>query len=147
MRTLGSSVDGDHIETQWQRPPFVVYLKKIASGANDFALLAPSHRLERSTKVVFGALPDFDDEQQLVLTGDDVQFAGAAAQVAGQHLGASALHMADGEGFASQSALHTWGTHDRSMQVAALTRTWRMRSKRTITLNVQTASHGSRLHQ
>jgi hypothetical protein len=122
MRALGGAIDGNHIETQPKSTPFTVGLQKVASGSNDFALLAPVHRLERSAEIALGALTDFDDKKQLVFTGDNVQFAGAATQVARQHFNASQLQMADGERFAVQPASHAWVGHGGSMRVAVLAR-------------------------
>jgi hypothetical protein len=124
MRAFGASFDGDHVETQRPRAPFLVHLQEVSSGADDLALLAPAHRRKRSAKIALGALTNFDDEQQLILPGDDVQFAGTTAQVAGKHLSTSPLQMTDGEGFAIQATSHAWVGHEFSMQVAALTSAW-----------------------
>jgi len=120
MRAVGGAFDGNHIETQPTSTPFTVRLQKVASGSNDFALLAPVHRLERSAKIAFGALTDFYDQKHLVFTRDNVQFSGAATQVARQYLNTSQLQMADGERFAIQSALHAGVGHEGSMRVAGL---------------------------
>jgi hypothetical protein len=122
MRALGGAIDGNHIETQPKSTPFTVGLQKVASGSNDFALLAPVHRLERSAEIALGALTDFDDQQHIVLASDDVEFSGFAAHVAGQHFDASQLQMTDGERFAIQAALHAWVGHGGSMRVAVLAR-------------------------
>ncbi len=121
MLPSGSALHGNHIETQAKSTPFTVRLQKVAGSSNDFALLAPVHRLERSAEVGFCPLPDFYNDKYPVLAGDDVEFSGFAAQVTRQHLNTSQLQMADGERFAVQPAPHACVGHEGSVNADGFT--------------------------
>ncbi len=58
---------GDHIEAHRAALPIRLPLQKIAGGANDFALLAPRHRLQRSAELPTAPLADLDDRQHLLI--------------------------------------------------------------------------------
>lgn len=122
MCAFGSALDRDDIETHGVGAPFTMDLQEIAGGGDDFAPLAPGHRGQRSAEIAACALAHLDDEQQVFVACDDVEFAGSAAQIACQHFHAVSQQIVRRQRFAIESASHAGIGHGRSVYKGAACR-------------------------
>jgi hypothetical protein len=65
--------------------PRCLPLQEELSGTNDFALLAPGDRGERSAEIDLSALPHLDDGKHAAVEAHEVKLADSAAHIACEH--------------------------------------------------------------
>src|ERR1700730_18307684 len=85
VRAVGHPLHGQHIEAHHMPAPLCLALQEELSGANDFALLAPGDRGERSAEIDAYALPNLDDRQHTVVQAHEIELPGPAPHIACEH--------------------------------------------------------------
>src|SRR5580658_8604764 len=92
-RSLQRSLHGHHIEANCAVSPLRPAAQDELRGADDPALLDGGDRSQRAAKILAGALPDFNDGQQLSIQAYQIDLPRAAAQVARDELEAPSLQV------------------------------------------------------
>ena len=116
MRTFRPPLDCEDIEAHGVGSPQWLLSQEKLSGTNNPALLAPGHGTQRSAEIAAAALAHLDHGQYLRVETDQIEFAGLAAQIAGQYFETVSVQIVGGELFGVHAAALWQMRHAGSMR-------------------------------